>query len=95
MRRLAEAADLPEDKETALRAEALDGLHFDMMNAAQQRRLARRLSVVADQYRFEAEAKDLLDERGLGEALATLEMRLHDLFDFPETRSGFCDGNGP
>ena len=81
MRRLAEDADTPDDREAALAAEALDGLHFHLLHGAQQIRLARRLSLVADKYRFEIAAEDPEDDRGLGEALATLEMRLHDLFD--------------
>ncbi len=81
MRRLAEDADTPEDRETALAAEALDGLHFHLLDDNQRGRLARRLSLVADHYRFEVSADDPKDQRGLSEALATLEMRLHDLFD--------------
>ena len=81
MRRLADDAEVTEDADAAIAAAALDGLHFHLMGAEQQCRLARRLSKVCDQYRLEITTADPRDKSGLAAALAILEMRLHDLFE--------------
>ncbi|MBN4047463.1 hypothetical protein JYT71_00495 [Acidimicrobiaceae bacterium AH-315-P05] len=68
-------------------------MHFDQMDAAQQQRLARWLSLVANQYRFDVTARDPVDERCLAESLAMLETRLRDLLDIPTSGTGFTDEN--
>lgn len=75
----AEAADLPEDRATATSAEALDGLHFDLLEEPQRSRLAKKLSLVVNEFRLDIFQKDSDDHRGLASALLALEKRLHDL----------------
>ena len=76
MRRLAAASDLPEDVFKAEQAEALDGLHFDLMPAPQAVRVARRLLAVADEMRSESLRDDPADQTRRAELLGELSMYL-------------------
>ena len=64
-------------------AEALDGLDLDVFEEDQQARLARAVALSADELRFMIERGrlELSDGEAFREALALLEMRMHDLLD--------------
>lgn len=69
------------DKATLDQAIALDGLHFDLLEPDQARRLALAMQLASDELRFELLTVDQPDPRDgeFAEALAVLEMRLHDV----------------
>jgi hypothetical protein len=84
LERLADATDDEGDYYIVRQAIALDGLNFDLLDDHNQAaRLAERLARVADELRLELLHTPSDDPRDLGfaEALAQLEMRLHDLYD--------------
>lgn len=76
---------LAEDEYAVKQAIALDGLQIDMLEEDQQVRLARAVALSADELRFKIERGrlELPDGEGFKEALALLEMRMHDLLDDP------------
>lgn len=69
------------EKETLDQAIALDGLHFDLLEPGQARRLALAMQLAAAELRVELLAVDQPDLRDaeFAEALTVLEMRLHDV----------------
>ena len=83
LERTADGMPLEEDRETLKRAKALDGLHFDMLPKAQAERVARAMEIAADGLRLELEGATDAEIRDteFAEALATLEMRLHDVHE--------------
>ena len=72
-----------EDVEALIRAEALDGLHFDLLEPDQRVRLAKTVARAADGLRLSLSSSDSDDPRDaeFAEYLSVLEMRLHDLFE--------------
>ena len=76
-------ADSTEDVEALIRAEALDGLHFDLLEPDQRVRLAKTVARAADGLRLSLSSSDSDDPRDaeFAEYLSVLEMRLHDLFE--------------
>jgi hypothetical protein len=83
LERLAAEVDVEGDAYAVEQAMALDGLHFELLDADQANRLARRLAKVADELRLEllrAPGDDQRD-REFTEVLADLEMRLHDVYE--------------
>lgn len=72
-----------EDRQTLEQAKALDGLHFDLLAEDQADRIARAMQRAADQLRSELQAGGSGDPRDaeFADALAVLEMRLHDVHD--------------
>jgi hypothetical protein len=72
-----------EDKSALEQAVALDGLHFDLLEGEQARRVALAVQAAADQLRLDLLAGDQTDPRDaeFAEALAVLEMRLHDVYE--------------
>lgn len=83
MSRLLDSCTVDDDREVVQRAVALDGLHFDLLAYEQRARLAESLAAAADQLRFDLEEgrTEVPDREGLVVALASLEMRLHDLYE--------------
>jgi hypothetical protein len=83
LERLAAATEDEGDNYTVRQAIALDGLNFDLLDRDQAVRLAGRLARIADELRLELLRTPSDDPRDLGfaEALAQLEMRLHDLYE--------------
>jgi hypothetical protein len=72
-----------EDRYVLRQAVALDGLIFDSLDPPQATRIAQAMEVAADELRFELLASDSTDPRDrlLADALAVLEMRLHDIHE--------------
>src|SRR5665213_1046890 len=72
-----------QDVATVRQSLALDGLHFTMLSAEQAPRLAVALAASADRLRLRLEAVPSSDQRDaeFAEMLATLEMRLHDVYE--------------
>ena len=83
LERLAAATDDAGDHYVVRQAIALDGLNLDLLDRVLAVRLAERLARVADELRLELLRTPSDDPRDLGfaEALAELEMRLHDLYE--------------
>ncbi|HTF59261.1 MAG TPA: hypothetical protein VK713_05040 [Actinomycetes bacterium] len=83
LERLAAATDDEADNYAVRQAIALDGLHFDLLDRDQAVRLAERLARIADELRLELLRTPSGDDRDLefAEVLATIEMRLHDLYE--------------
>jgi hypothetical protein len=83
LQRTSSELGLEEDKSALEQAIALDGLHFDLLPVDQAQRLARALEAAAEHLRVELGSNEQSDPREaeLAEALATLEMRLHDVFE--------------
>jgi hypothetical protein len=84
LERLADATDDEADNYIVHQAIALDGLHLDLLDSrGQVARLAERLARIADELRLELLRTPSDDPRDLGfvQALAQLEMRLHDLYE--------------
>jgi len=83
LERLAAATEDEGDNYTVRQAIALDGLHFDLLDRDQAVRLAERLARIADELRLELLRTPSGDDRDLefAEVLATIEMRLHDLYE--------------
>jgi hypothetical protein len=81
--RLADATEDEADNYTVRQAIYLDGLHFDLLDRDQAVRLAERLARIADELRLELLRTPSDDPRDLqfAEALAELEMRLHDIYE--------------
>jgi hypothetical protein len=83
LERLAAATEDEGDNYTVRQAIALDGLHFDLLDRDQAVRLAERLARIADELRLELLRTPSDDPRDLqfAEALAELEMQLHDIYE--------------
>lgn len=83
MERTAFALSREDDKRAVEQALALDGLHFDLLDPQQARRIARAMEVAADELRLELVTNDQTDLRDteFAEALAVLEMLLHDVHE--------------
>lgn len=83
MGRLLEVCIASEDAAVIERARALNGLHFDLLEADQRTRLSALLAAVSDELRFDIESgrTEVPDREGFALALAELEMRLHDLYE--------------
>ncbi len=82
LERAAERLHDPADVQALEQAIALDGLHFDLLDQAQASRLAVALEVASDQLREELSgAHDDPRDIEFAEALALLEMRLHDIHE--------------
>ena len=84
LERLADATDDEADNYIVRQAIALDGLNFDLLDSRDQAaRLAERLARIADELRLELLRTPSDDPRDLqfAEALAELEMRLHDIYE--------------
>ena len=84
LERLADATDDETDNYIVRQAIALDGLHFDLLDDRDQAvRLAERLARIADELRLELLRTPSGDDRDLefAEVLATIEMRLHDVYE--------------
>jgi hypothetical protein len=70
------------DKDALQQAVALDGWHFDLLEADQRKRLAWAIAAAADELRLDLQTASA-DPRDLElvEMLANLEMLLHDLYE--------------
>ncbi len=81
LERAASGLSQEEDKYQLEQAIALDGLHFDLLEGSQAQRLAQAMGVAADELREELQQMEHGDARDaeFAEALAVLEMRLHDV----------------
>ena len=81
--RTAESLVREEDRQALEQAKALDGLHFDLLTGGQAERIASAMQTAADQLRSELQEADEGDPRDaeFADALAVLEMRLHDVHE--------------
>lgn len=72
-----------DDIQALERAKALDGLHFDLLEEGQAQRIAQAMQAAADELRLELQSASRADPRDIefAEALAVLEMRLHDIHE--------------
>jgi hypothetical protein len=69
----------PDDRNALVQAQALNGLHFDMLNREQQARLAAGLMHAADDLRAERLTAADPRDREFADALGELALRLSDL----------------
>jgi hypothetical protein len=80
--RVAEQLENPDDVAKVTRAIDMHGLNFDKMPREQAVRIAPVMGRVADQLRWEIEGNPRdLREAEFAEALAELEMLLHDVYE--------------
>jgi len=81
LERASGALSADEDKRVLEQAVALDGLHFDLLEDDQARRVAQAMQAAAEQLRLELLVADPADPRDteFAAALAVLEMHLHDV----------------